>query len=34
MFYVGLIIGLFIGANLGLLVIGVLIASRDEKEVL
>jgi len=34
MFWYGLIVGIFIGANLGLLVMGLLIASRDSKEVL
>ena len=33
MFWIGFIAGIFIGANLGLLIMGLLIASRDGKEV-
>jgi hypothetical protein len=31
MFWIGFVAGLFIGANLGLLIMGILIAARDEK---
>jgi hypothetical protein len=34
MFWIGFAVGIFIGANLGLLIIGLLIAARDQKEVL
>jgi hypothetical protein len=33
MFWHGLIIGIFIGANVGLLVLGLLIATRDSRPV-